>query len=273
ARRERLDGAIERISDGVHAKMVTVQRVMGRDAPMPASLDGLDLAVEYGRLADDLDALTAALGAPSGDDLGLATRAAASLAAFSRNLALETQAGFWSGPELFAESFTRRDRAGADNVLWVARELAPDERIVVWAHDAHVSKAHVSAAAMVGAPPEQSVGPRPGFGVPLGRHLADAMGDDVVSIGFVGSRSDALNRGPAGAPGVQASGEDRPVEGSLEQLCSEATDAAHLLVDLRAGELPFSICGPIDHAPVAMDDWSKAYDALFWSRVVLPSSE
>jgi erythromycin esterase-like protein len=54
-----------------------------------------------------------------------------------------------------------RDAAMADNVAWLAEQF-PDERLVLWAHNAHISRA-------------------PGM---MGAHLADRFGDGYLPIGF-----------------------------------------------------------------------------------------
>jgi len=54
-----------------------------------------------------------------------------------------------------------RDAAMADNVAWLAEQF-PDERLVLWAHNAHISRA-------------------PGM---MGAHLTDRFGDGYLPIGF-----------------------------------------------------------------------------------------
>jgi erythromycin esterase len=60
-----------------------------------------------------------------------------------------------------------RDRAMADNVLWVLQREGPSGRIVVWAHNAHIQKIR-----------------QWGEKVRLGLFLDSMLGRDYVSIGF-----------------------------------------------------------------------------------------
>lgn len=58
-----------------------------------------------------------------------------------------------------------RDAAMARNVRWLLNYLGPDAKIVLWAHNGHVSEAGVRYTSM-------------------GTHLDEALGEDLESIGF-----------------------------------------------------------------------------------------
>jgi erythromycin esterase len=62
--------------------------------------------------------------------------------------------------------FAVRDRAMADNLLWIANVAEPGTRIVLWAHNGHVGNAET-------------------FIPWMGRHLESALGADYLPIGFL----------------------------------------------------------------------------------------
>ncbi len=64
--------------------------------------------------------------------------------------------------------FAARDRAMAENVLWLADQLPDDERVLVWAHNGHIQ---VDSSNLLGTG--------------MGTHLRRERGDDYVAVGFV----------------------------------------------------------------------------------------
>jgi erythromycin esterase len=66
-----------------------------------------------------------------------------------------------------------REQAMAENVRWLAEEAFPGERIVLWAHNLHVSAA-----------------PHMPFLVPMGQYLRDAFGDRIRRVGLVFNRGE-----------------------------------------------------------------------------------
>lgn len=63
-----------------------------------------------------------------------------------------------------------RDRAMAENVKWILDHEPPGTRMMVWAHNGHVATA---------APPDAP------DDIPMGGHLHQFLGDEMVSCGFV----------------------------------------------------------------------------------------
>jgi erythromycin esterase len=76
-----------------------------------------------------------------------------------------------------------REQAMAENIKWLAEVAYPDEKIVLWAHNFHVTAA-----------PHQ-----PGL-VPMGHYLRQTFGDRVRLLGFAFDRGEvrALERGKSG---------------------------------------------------------------------------
>ncbi|WP_342379748.1 erythromycin esterase family protein [Myxococcus stipitatus] len=71
-----------------------------------------------------------------------------------------------SNPEPDWSAISHRDRAMAENARWVLEQEGADARMVLWAHNGHVSTAQV------------------GNLVPMGQHLREVLGDALYSFGF-----------------------------------------------------------------------------------------
>lgn len=67
-----------------------------------------------------------------------------------------------------------RDAAMAENIRWILEREGPDAKVVVWAHNAHVSNARADH--------------RSDGSAWAGRHLRRTFGDEMVNIGFLYNR-------------------------------------------------------------------------------------
>ena len=111
-----------------------------------------------------------------------------------------------------------RDESMAENTVWLSERIGPEGRMVLWAHNFHVSTA-------------------PGA---QGYYQRQAFGDDMVVIGFsheTGSFTAVGFEGDFGQPGVRFTGRDEfelpaPVEGSFESIFATAS-APRFVLDLR----------------------------------------
>ncbi len=86
--------------------------------------------------------------------------------------------------EAMASGNGSRDAFMAENALWLLDRLGPGARIVLWAHNGHVKTS----------------------GQSMGQYLSDALGDDLVTLGFAfgsGSFNAVLATG-SGYAGLQA---------------------------------------------------------------------
>jgi len=116
---------------------------------------------------------------------------------------------------------TSRDASMAENVEWILDQHPPGTRIVLWAHNGHVS--------------ELDTGPY----TPMGHYLAERYGEDMVSVGFAfheGRYTAVGNRG-LGTYGTTSS---RP--GTYEWVFHR-TGAPRLLLDLRRAEEGSALSG------------------------------
>jgi erythromycin esterase-like protein len=162
------------------------------------------------------------------------------------------------GARMYAGSqgFNARDRAMADNVLWILAQN-PGRRAVLWAHNGHVGKA--------------------GYGgmKPMGSHLAAALGKDYFAVGFAtgSGRYTAMTMGG----GLKQDHElAQPPPGSIESVFA-ASGLARAFADVRAASpqdpgtawaatpRPMRSIGalaiPVQFGPCTARD---SYDALLW---------
>jgi erythromycin esterase len=150
--------------------------------------------------------------------------------------------------------FIRRDRAMADNVLWIARR-DPQARLFAWAHNGHVSR-------------------RPNT---MGRHLANALGDEYRNVAFTfgNGRFNAVTLLASGAFGqLQVQTISGPDGGATLEGMFNATLEPRLILDTRkvlSGETGTFV---LNRRPVLMRSIGSVYSPLnpltYYERVLLP---
>lgn len=104
-----------------------------------------------------------------------------------------------------------RDRSMAANVEWILEQQPPETKIVLWAHNSHVSRTGVR-----------------GF-TPMGHHLAERYGDEMVVMGLVFHHGRYTAVGPRGL-GTYDTTDSRA--GTFEW-AFHRTGEPRLLLDLR----------------------------------------
>lgn len=150
--------------------------------------------------------------------------------------------------------FNRRDRAMADNVLWIAgRE--PQARLFVWAHNGHVSR-------------------RPNS---MGRHLSEALGEQYRNFAFTfgNGRFNAVTQLSSGAFGqLQVHTINGPDGGSTLEGMLISTIEPRLILDTRkvlSGETGTTV---LNRRPVLMRSIGSVYSPqnplVYYERVLLP---
>ncbi|MHB1326590.1 MAG: erythromycin esterase family protein, partial [Gemmatimonadales bacterium] len=158
--------------------------------------------------------------------------------------------------------FNRRDSMMADNLLWLADGPFADRKIIIWGATSHLVRTR--------DPLQQDPAPEM---IPAGQRIADALGAQVVSVGFT-SRG-----GRTGLPYQGRMGEPRPLSdassNTLESLIMRA-GVKHAAFDLR------------DRAPDAawlrrpwaarmlghlelVADWTQMVDVLVYLDLMAPS--
>jgi erythromycin esterase len=109
-----------------------------------------------------------------------------------------------------------RDEAMAENTLWVLGRLAPDERAVYWAHNAHVQRALVQGPTL---PPGSFPGAGTRFGAALGKRYV------AIATAYGGP---SMDKGTAAADGSVDAALEKVVTGSF-------------LLSLHTGPVPSAV--------------------------------
>ena len=110
---------------------------------------------------------------------------------------------------LNATGYQRRDESMAENTEWISRRIGPEGRMVLWAHNYHVSKQRYAQ----------------------GSYLKETFGDDMVVLAFTHERG-SFTAYSRNAQSNQAWELDPPVADSVEHYLSTAS-APRFILDLR----------------------------------------
>jgi erythromycin esterase len=154
--------------------------------------------------------------------------------------------------------FLVRDEAMADNIAWIL-EQNPHARMVVWAHNAHISRGKDW----------------------MGSHLAERFGDQYVAFGF----TTAHGRYVAYANGTLGANELlEPPTGSIESFF-DATGEPRLVLDLRLSKttgpsgwlrerrMVRGIGAVATERQFAPHDVTQLWDALIYIRDTTPARQ
>jgi erythromycin esterase len=137
-----------------------------------------------------------------------------------------------------------RDECMAENVAWIL-ERNPGARIVLWAHNSHVSRA------------------KPW----MGSHLAERFGAEYLPVAFAAGRGEYFAKQPgeggAGELGVHPLAEPPP--GSVES-AFEAIGAERAILDLRASEPGSPASGWLHEERPFRSLGALATERQFWPR-------
>lgn len=173
-------------------------------------------------------------------------------------------------------SDNERQRRMGDNLVWLAKQVHPDRKIIVWC----------DTWSMLARPEEIGAAPRDGAvggAETAGQTWRAALGDELYSIAFTSAKG---KTGPAGQDKEDAV---RARPGSIEDLLAAPKapfvfadltrlPADHQLRDRRASAmagvaLRMRARGDLgDDELVLAADWSRQVDAVFLSRRMFPSS-
>jgi erythromycin esterase len=152
-----------------------------------------------------------------------------------------------------------RDRAMADNVLWLLERRYPGKRVILWTANVHAARG-LDGLDVTGA----SLDPHTFTGyVTMGSLLAGALGKQFVAVAFT------AHDGTVGNP--PAKGYELPPSpaGSLEDVvASGGTDAA--IVDLHAGAVP-DVARFIGYGRYRAP-WATIFDGAFFLRTMHPAT-
>ena len=160
------------------------------------------------------------------------------------------------------ESVNLRDKAMAENLLWLARDRYPNKKIIVWAASFHL---------MRNAPQVESLDKSLNYAqtCPMGQTVVDALKDDVYTIAFT------AYEGSQGNPFFGEHPLPRALPDTFESLCHSG-GKPYLLVDMR--HLPADSwlrqplnARPLGYAPMRAR-WPNIFDAMIFTDRMFPSA-
>lgn len=166
---------------GARASLAAVRAYLRRVDPSSEALLGalapLDADTNTQGMIDLTDAQKTETGAAAASlvdrfaaqrDAYVARSSAAAYALAARHARVIQQAQSLFAAKNREEEFVARDRAMADNVVWLLEQSKPASRVLVWAHNGHVQT-------------DSGNLPGPNMGV----RLRERLGPDYLSVGFV----------------------------------------------------------------------------------------
>lgn len=151
-----------------------------------------------------------------------------------------------------------RDRQMADNLIWLAEQCYPQEKLVCWAATRHLM--HGSRLIKRGGRPYYETL------VNMGDQVKEHFGERAYVVGFT------AHHGTIGSPFRKDSPVPTPAPGSLEDLLYRYGPPLSFL-DLRPpGPLAAELsCSCLGYAPMQAD-WSQVLDGLFFTAEMTPST-
>jgi erythromycin esterase len=158
-----------------------------------------------------------------------------------------------------------RDRQMAKNLVWLARELYPRRKIIVWAASFHLMRNPATVQPLKGLPADyyRDI-------VTMGQGVWNALGKETYTLAFVAAQ------GEAGLPWGKPWKLNPVAPGSLESLL---LDAGHTnaIVDFRRLDdsgrwLAQKLTArPLGHSDMVAD-WTNVFDGVVFTRTMFPST-
>lgn len=157
-----------------------------------------------------------------------------------------------------------RDLQMANNLIWLAEKAYPGRKIIVWAHNVHVSK-DISSLDFAGAQSGKAP-PKADLFVPMGATLHKHFGAQEYCIGFSGAEGSYMDYVDSHIVTLGA----RP-SGSVEGLLA-ATGYPYAFINYRC--LPADLqktrlAAWADYGEVGAN-WSDVFDGLFFIHTIFP---
>ncbi len=163
-----------------------------------------------------------------------------------------------------------RDSQNAENLLWLLNEYFKGHKLIVWAHNGHVMSCYYKKdwGSLTLHKPEGAI-------IPMGLYLKEALGRDVYTIGLTGF---TVQKGSLGFGDPKEETPPAPPTESIENLC-HLTGHPHLFIDFRRLESDPDhwlrkpiVFGGRGYMWETIEDWTKAFDAVFFNDVIQPST-
>ena len=152
-----------------------------------------------------------------------------------------------------------RDLQMAKNLIWLAEKAYPGKKIIVWAHNVHISKGLTALGA-------KSFSDDPMAFVPMGATIHHYFGSRAYCIGFTGGEGTYMNYVDSKIMDVPA-----PMAGSVEVQLA-ATGDPYVFIDYRHApkSLRQSIPGALSDYGSNKGEWPEVFDGVFFIDKVAP---
>jgi erythromycin esterase len=163
-------------------------------------------------------------------------------------------------------SLNLRDTQMARNLVWLAREVYPKRKIIVWAASYHLMR-HPAVV----QPLDEELGPNYYRGtVTMGDEVWKALGKETYTLAFIAAE------GKAGLPWAMPFELQPMTAGSLEDLFY---DAEHKFAVVNFRDLDESgawlrqklTSRPLGHSDMAAN-WTEVFDGIVFTRTMYPST-
>jgi erythromycin esterase len=187
------------------------------------------------------------------------------LAAYEQHLILSNSMDM---PRGFPENMLFRSRKMGENLIWLAKEWYPEQKIIVWAANRHVAR-NVSSikilrpdtyAVAVQLPPEYRE---------MGYFIHKELGQSVYSIAFV------TYQGTRGRP-EQKPMSIKSIPGCIESLWHN-TGHRYGFLDFRSVRSDHWLCKPllahVDGGAIERAKWTNVFDSMFYIDTMFPATE
>jgi erythromycin esterase-like protein len=187
------------------------------------------------------------------------------LAAYEQHLILSNS---FDLPRGLPENISFRGRKMGENLIWLAKEWYPEQKIIVWAANRHVAR-NVSSIEIL-RPDSYTVAVQlPPDYREIGDFIYRELGESVYSIGFVtyqGTRGRWQNK-PVSI---------KTVSGSIESLWHH-TGHRYSFLDFRSLQREHWLHKPllahVDGGVIERTNWTNVFDGMFYIDTMFPDTE
>lgn len=163
----------------------------------------------------------------------------------------------------FQVGYNLRERANFENLKWLVDHRYKGKKVIVWAHNSHVSHNGATGSFWVAGPNDVVLDS-------TGRLLKQAYGARLYSIGFLASAGKWSWMGQPAQDFIEA----KP--GSIEELLGRS-DASHAFLDLRpvAKYLSEPMDGYLNRQDPQLNRavWPKVFDGVIYVRKMEPRTQ
>ena len=156
-----------------------------------------------------------------------------------------------------------RDQAMADNLLWLARDVYPEKRLIAWGHSGHMAKQLRGVTVLDGAFSWSGE-------TPAGEYVAGEMRDRAYSVGFLAFDGEWGQVFPDTSFTTAVPPAPR---GSLDWLLAQVREP-YLFIDLRSVPDDHWLRTELIARPVYTDMravWPDVFDGIVFTRTMFPN--